>query len=253
MPEDEVLDARGPLDGEHPPEAAPSAAATPRPPIATAAVIDLRDDLPSRHRSMRGVPREPDAHLAGYRDRAARPGHRHGRRPRLVDVAAVVEAPLAAPAPTHDVASGTATTDAPIAESSSSAPSATVVPTNGERRKLYVGELVVRRLRLRSVFKVALALNLCLLAVGMVAGALLWRLANEQGWVAGWTGFLVDIGFTDADVDGVALARASATIGGILTATATLLTVAVACLYNQIAGLIGGVAVTFGPRRRGAR
>ncbi|HMQ24693.1 MAG TPA: DUF3566 domain-containing protein [Acidimicrobiales bacterium] len=133
------------------------------------------------------------------------------------------------------------------------AASATVASTNGERRKFYVGEFVVRRLRLRSVFKVALALNLCLLAVGMVAGALLWRLANEQGWVTGWTGFLVDIGFTEADVDGAAVARASATIGGILTATATLLTVAIACLYNQIAGLIGGVAVTFGPRRRGPR
>ncbi len=252
MPEDGSLDARGPLDGEHPPEAAPSTAATPRTRIATAAVIDLRDDPPSRHRSMRGVPREPDAHLAGYRDRAARPGHRHDRRPRLVDVAAVVEAPVAAPTATDDVAPGTATTHAPTGETSSLA-STTVAPTDGERRKFYVGELVVRRLHLRSVLKVALALNLCLLAVGMVAGALLWRLANEQGWVTGWTGFLVDIGFTDADVDGAALARASASIGGILAATATLLTVAIACLYNQIAGLIGGVAVTFGPRRRGAR
>ena len=39
----------------------------------------------------------------------------------------------------------------------------------------------------------------------------------------------------------------------ILVATATLLAVATACLYNQIAGLFGGVVVTFGLRKRRTR
>lgn len=125
--------------------------------------------------------------------------------------------------------------------------------TRGERRRFYVGDLVVRRFRLRSVLKVALAFYLCLFAVLLLAGAILWHLASREGWVTGWTGFLVDVGFTDADVDGATLARASATAGGILAATATLLTVAAASFYNQISGLVGGVEMTFGPRRRRGR
>lgn len=220
----------------------------PEPTVAT--VLDLRDDVPSRHRPTRGVPREPDRHLAAYRNRAARPVHREGRRSHLIDVAEVA-APAGPVAPTSapvDEVADRPTIEGPLTEH----PRPTGAVT-GERRRFYVGELVVRRVRLRSVLKVSLALHLCLFAVVMLAGALLWRLANEQGWVTGWTGFLVDVGFTDADVDGVTLARASAITGGILVLTATLLTVAMACFYNQISGLVGGVAVTFGPRKRRRR
>lgn len=225
------------------PADASDAAATP---ASAATVLDLRDEVPSRHRPTRGVPREPDRHLATYRDRAARPAHRHGRRPPLIEVDEVDEvaahADRAGPAPERaDEAPAPSTVDAPS--------TATAPPSGGgDREKRHVGELVVRRVRLRSVLKVSLAFHLCLFAVVMLAGAILWHLANEQGWVTGWTGFLVDIGFTDADVDGATLARASAITGGILVVTATLLTVAMACFYNEISGLLGGVAVTFGPR-----
>ncbi len=221
----------------------PARAETPSPSPATA-VLDLRDEVPSRHRPTRGVPREPDRHLAAYRNRAARPVHRHERRPRLIEVEEVTERPT--PETATEPVDATATT-APLATEAAAASG------RGDRTTFDVGELVVRRMRLRSVLKVSLAFYLCLFAVVMLAGAILWRLANEQGWVTGWTGFLVDIGFTDADVDGATLARASAITGGILVVTATLLTVAMACFYNQISGLVGGLAVTFGPREHRRR
>ena len=227
-------------------------------PATAVPVVDLRDDVPGRHRPTRGVPREPDRHLASYRNRPARPTHRHDRPVGLLEVEEVRErdAPTT-PGRTHatharDRTDGSTTTVPATTAPDAGDPGERSTAEHG-RRKFYVGELVVRRLRLRSVFKVALALSLCLFGVVMVAGALLWRLANEQGWVTNWTGFLVDIGFTDADVDGATLARASAITGGILVATATLLAVATACLYNQIAGLFGGVVVTFGLRKRRTR
>lgn len=123
-----------------------------------------------------------------------------------------------------------------------------------DRRRVATDRLVVRRMRLRSVAKVAFTFYLCVWAVVAIAGTILWSMANQQGWVTGWTGFLVDIGFSDATVDGPTLARASATAGGIMVVTATLLTVAAACFYNQLGGLIGGIEVTLvAPRSRRRR
>lgn len=249
MPDDPTLD---PDPGTIPTGSSADASADDRP----ATVLDLRDEVPSRHRPTRGVPREPDRHLAGYRNRAARPVHRHERRPMVIEIDGgdVAEVPTVVPVDAVVEPDAPADlTERPAATPAAGADAIAGTVEPGERRKFYVGELVVRRVRLRSVLKVSLAFHLCLFAVVMLAGAILWRLANEQGWVTGWTGFLVDVGFTDADVDGATLARASAITGGILVATATLLTVAMACFYNQIAGLVGGVAVTFGPRKKRRR
>jgi hypothetical protein len=215
------------------------------------------------------VPREPDARLAAYRDRPLHPTRHHDGRPRLIDVTGIdpeeATEPVVQVAPATDERRspsgradplpaeplvGAARSAAPIMSTAEAGTSAT---PRVERRRFYVGDLVVRRFRLRSVLKVALAFYLCLFAVLLLAGAILWHLASREGWVTGWTGFLVDVGFTDADVDGTTLARASATAGGILTATAALLTVAAASFYNQISGLVGGVEMTFGPRRRRGR
>lgn len=249
----------------------------PTPPLRPlGATLDLREDAPARHRQTRGVPREPDARLAAYRDRPLHPTRHHDGRPRLIDVTATDpdegqavedEAP---PRPTTaqvgDPTAGDPTTavpgsgpaadeDAAVEDAAvEDAPRRTTTATHRvERRRFYVGDLVVRRFRLWSVLKVALASFVCLFAVLLLAGVLLWHLASREGWVTGWTGFLVDIGFTDADVDGTTLFRASVTAAGILVATATLLTVAAACTYNQISGLVGGVEMTFGPRRRRGR
>ncbi|MBL8776388.1 MAG: DUF3566 domain-containing protein [Acidimicrobiales bacterium] len=245
----------------------------PRPPLRPlSATLDLREEAPARHRQSRGVPREPDALLAAYRDRPLPPTRHHDGRPRLIDVTAVDPddpvdpvGPVGPDAREDRSATQGATPAEPLAEETTPTTATTTTTTTTttataadtaarvERRRFYVGDLVVRRFRLWSVLKVALASFVCLFAVLLLAGVILWHLANREGWVTGWTGFLVDIGFTDAAVDGTTLFRASVTAAGILVATATFLAVASACIYNQISGLVGGIEMTFGPRRRRGR
>jgi hypothetical protein len=215
------------------------------------AVIDLRaETAPARHRQTRGVPREPDARLRAYRDRPAHPspnGSAHRVRP--IDVL-TFPTDRSDGADNHErglYAGPTSDREHPHGEPQ------TEMASTDEHGKPMRGRLVVTRLRLRSVAKVALTFYVCLWAVVAVAGTILWHLANREGWVTGWTGFLVDVGFTDAAVDGPTLARASATAGGILVATATLLTVAAAMFYNQLSGLFGGVEVTLTATKRRVR
>ncbi|MCB1005915.1 MAG: DUF3566 domain-containing protein [Acidimicrobiales bacterium] len=208
--------------------------------------LDLREGPGARHRPARGVPRALDPRLAAYRDR---PAHRGPGRPSLTGPGGPAD-PRTPPTPTAALRPGAAaeTPETPVVATRSDLP--------GDRRRPAAGELVVRRLRLRSVLKVSLAFYLCCFGVVAVAVTILWHVANQEGWVTGWTGFLVDIGFDDAAVDGRALARATSIAGAVVVLTATLLTVAAACFYNQVSGLLGGVTVTLAPRRsrrRGAR
>ena len=234
---------------------------SPRPPTTRplrplGATVDLREDAPARHRQTRGVPRDPDARLAAHPDRPLPPTPHSAGRPRLIDVTATdpdERDDEDAAAPLRPVPAAHLAPDPPGEPKATPTEQPVAATTRVERRRFYVGDLVVRRFRLWSVLKVALASFVCLAAVLLLAGVLLWRLASREGWVTGWTGFLVDIGFTDAAVDGTTLFRASATATGILVATATFITVAAACTYNQIAGLVGGVEMTFGPRRRRGR
>lgn len=258
---------------EHGPPA-PSAQPVRRPD----AVIDLRSEPPVRHRQSRGVPREPDARMRAYRDRPIHPPITGAPpRSRPIEVHALFhgrtsDAPTADPIDPADAidaidardeaTTGAATSpeldQAPDGAASSPDPAMTTYEGSDGRQRVLMGRLIVKRVRLRSVAKVALTFYLCLWAVVAVAGTILWSLANREGWVTGWTGFLVDLGFTDAAVDGATLAKASATAGGIVVITLTLLTVAAAFFYNQLSGLIGGVEVTLAStkhrgRRRGRR
>lgn len=200
--------------------------------------------------------------MRAYRDRPVHPsvnGHLHSRP---IDVPTLRPDDPAARQPQHADDAPVAPVDggpAPAGASGMGAVSdpevrpdpsiATDIDTGGRPRVLK-GQLVVKRLRLRSVAKVALTFYLCLFAVVAVAGTVLWSLANREGWVTGWTGFLVDVGFTDAAVDGPTLARASATAGAIMVATVTMLTVTAAFFYNQLSGLIGGLEVTLASPNR---
>lgn len=212
------------------------------------AVLDLRNEPLARHRPTRGVPREPDAHLRAYRDRPAHPDPRTvGDPARVLDVTAA----LAVDQPDQTRADDDISAR-PSGKPPSLTPAAPATPARPS--EVTAGDhLVVRRLRLRSVAKVALAFYLCLLGVLLVAGLILWNLADRAGWVTNWTGFLVDLGFSDASVDGGALLRASAMAGGVLAVTGTVLTVAAAVFYNQLSGLIGGIEVSLHTPRRLAR
>lgn len=109
---------------------------------------------------------------------------------------------------------------------------------------------VVQRVRLWSVVKVATGLYLCALAVAMIAGVILWNVAERAGWIENWTGFLESIGFIDAAVDGGVLLRASTLAGLIIVATAVMLTVVAASVYNHLGVLVGGLEVHLAPARR---
>lgn len=113
--------------------------------------------------------------------------------------------------------------------------------------------LVVQKVRLWSVAKMATAVYLSGLAVVLVAGALLWLLADRAGWISNWTGFLVAIGFERATIDGATMLRATAAIGLVLVASAVGLTVAVAIVYNQFSYFLGGVEFVFRQRARRRR
>lgn len=198
-----------------------------------APVIDLREDPPVRRRQMRGVPREADLLLLSYRDAPAEPLANRSAALRLglaggVDLERRPESHLAVSEPTETVE--TLEPGRPLA-----------------------GDLVVRRLRLRSVAKVTFTFALCMLAVVLVAGIVLWTVADRAGWVTQWTSLLVDLGFTDATVDGPTILRASSLAGVIVAATATLLTLAAAIIYNQISGLVGGFEFSVRSRRAGRR
>lgn len=195
-----------------------------------APVIDLREDPPVRRRQMRGVPREADLLLLSYRDAPADP---------LANRSASVRLGLA---------SGVDLERRPESHLAISEPTETVEPD-----RPLAGTLVVRRLRLRSVAKVTLVFALCMLAVVLVAGVVLWTVADRAGWVTQWTSLLVDLGFTDATVDGPTILRASCLAGLIVAATATLLTLAGAMIYNQISGLVGGFEFSVRSRRSGRR
>jgi hypothetical protein len=128
------------------------------------------------------------------------------------------------------------------------APTVTAVPT-ATVEVTEPSRVLVRRIRLRSVAKVSTGFYLCGLAIFLIAGVLLWNVADQAGWIRNWTGFLVDIGFTGADVHGDVILRASVLAGLVIVATLVLLTVVAASVYNHLSAMIGGVEMTVGPPR----
>ena len=178
-----------------------------------AVVIDLREPV-VRRRYVRGQARQGALEdLGRYRNAHTYPA---GPRPDDEDDDVAAPAISAAPSPT-----------AP-------APMALDEPTRA----------VVRRVRLRSVAKVAVGAYLSALAIVLIAGAVLWNVADRAGWITNWTSFLVDIGFVDATFEGGVVLRASVLAGLILVATGVFLTVIGAAVYNHLSALFGGLEVT---------
>jgi hypothetical protein len=104
---------------------------------------------------------------------------------------------------------------------------------------------IVRRIDAWSVLKVSVLFYLVLFVILLVAGVLLWNLAQSTGTVRNVEGFIRDLfNLEKFDVSGRALFRASWTLGVFLVIAGTGLNVTMAVLFNLISDLVGGVRVT---------
>ena len=104
---------------------------------------------------------------------------------------------------------------------------------------------IVRRVDAWGVFKISIIFYVILYIILLVAGILLWNLANTTGTVANVEGFARDLfGLKTFEFDGEKLFRASWVLGAVLVVAGTGLNVTLAVLFNLISDLVGGVRVT---------
>jgi hypothetical protein len=104
---------------------------------------------------------------------------------------------------------------------------------------------IVRRVDAWSVFKIALVFWAVTLVILLVAGVLLWNLAESTGTLTNIEGFVKELfGLETFEFDGSKVFRASWMIGAVLVVAMTATTVTMAVLFNLISDLLGGVRVT---------
>lgn len=104
---------------------------------------------------------------------------------------------------------------------------------------------IVRRVDAWGVFKISLIFYVVLYLILLVAGVLLWNLANTTGTVSNVEGFIRDLfGLKTFEFDGEKMFRASWVLGAILVVAGTGFNVTMAILFNLISDLVGGVRVT---------
>lgn len=103
---------------------------------------------------------------------------------------------------------------------------------------------VLRRLDPWSVLKVSLVFYLCCYVVAIVAGVLLWRLADSTDVIANIESFVMDYGgFETFEFEPDLILQGGLLVGAVLVVLATGLTVLGAVLFNLISDLVGGVRV----------
>jgi hypothetical protein len=172
-----------------------------------------------------------------------------------VTPAAYIEAPVAPvsypPTPARAPV-GSATdvlttdTDQDEAESPEDDEQAIEVPVRRSRRpRVRKVSRVVRRIDPWTVFKIAFVLFVLLYAVLVVAGVILWDLANKTGTVDNIQGAVKELfALQTFVINGKKLFRASWALGAIMAIGGTGMAVTLAVLFNLIADLVGGVRIT---------
>jgi Transmembrane domain of unknown function (DUF3566) len=120
------------------------------------------------------------------------------------------------------------------------------VPVRRSRRpRVRKVNRVVRRIDPWTVFKIAFVLFILLYGVLVVAGVLLWDLANKTGTVDNIQGAVKELfALQTFVIDGKKLFRASWALGAIMAIAGTGMAVTLAVLFNLIADLVGGVRIT---------
>jgi Transmembrane domain of unknown function (DUF3566) len=222
---------------DEPPVAAASDAMVDEPPVAEAAASAAVVDEPA-------VAEEPSVAEAAVPVEPSAAADAHD----ITDhIAPVVEPPTV-----EETAAGLAVV-APVAAPEAAV--ATTPPTLNaaraftmwRRRRPRVRKVtrVVRRIDTWSVLKVSVIFYVVLFVILLVAGVLLWNLAESTGTVRNIEGFIRDLfNLEKFDVSGRELFRASWTLGIFLVIAGTGLNVTMAVLFNLISDLVGGVRVT---------
>ena len=104
---------------------------------------------------------------------------------------------------------------------------------------------VVYGFELWSVLKVSLLFYLCAWGVFLLAGAILWNVANSQGYVERFENFILEIfNYETFTINGDELFRWYLWVGLFSVLVLTALTVIMCLLYNLISVVVGGIRVT---------
>lgn len=103
---------------------------------------------------------------------------------------------------------------------------------------------VIRDIDVWSVFKVGLVFHLVLFVVALIAGTLLWSVANSTGTIDNVENFFESFGWESFSFDGSALFGNFVAFGLLAAILGTALWVVGAVMFNLITELVGGVRVT---------
>ena len=103
---------------------------------------------------------------------------------------------------------------------------------------------VVRHVDPWSVFKIAIIANLLIYVIVLVAGVLLWNVANATGTVDNVERFFESFGWATFEFNGGEIYHSAWTAGIFLVIGFTGLAVLAATMFNLITDLVGGVRFT---------
>lgn len=112
---------------------------------------------------------------------------------------------------------------------------------------------VVRHIDPWSVFRVALAAHFVLYFVLLLAGVLLWNVANATGTVDNVERFMESFGWETFEFDGGELFHQAWILGLFAVVGFTGLAVLAATIFNLITDLVGGIRVTVIENRSASR
>ena len=113
------------------------------------------------------------------------------------------------------------------------------------RREARRERRVVYGVELWSVLKVSLLFYLCAWGVFLLAGAILWNVANSQGYVTRFENFILEIfNYESFTINGEELFRWYLWVGLFSVLILTVITVVMCLLYNLISVVVGGIRVT---------
>lgn len=107
---------------------------------------------------------------------------------------------------------------------------------------------VLRRVRPWSVWKLALAFSVCMVAVVATAGAVLWAVATGLGVLDNVESLVKDLGFENFTVDGRAMLRALVLGGLIISVGAAMMAAVLAVMFNLLSDLTGGIEAELAPK-----
>ena len=150
------------------------------------------------------------------------------------------KAPRKSPSsPTSTVTANVVQVDGAVDSKESSKRAVRVERVNVRRRTR-----IVRHIDPWSVFRVALVAHLVLYFVLLLAGVLLWNVANATGTVDNVERFMESFGWETFEFDGGELFHQAWILGLFAVVGLTGLAVLVATTFNLITDLVGGVRVT---------